>query len=205
METSIGEIITATYQYLDYNVWTDWVPIATSSPLVEFTLSLNNKKILLDYEIYELLNIHYSDDPNFLQLASVLNSSFINSISENDTAKIEEFQILWDAMVDLARTGFAKTDFDPGDASPYAKDAWCNGNSITLLNNLPEHCVPVVIEYASKNFVLNGSSDRFIQWKCELTSSNTGLTPIIKGFTANYTLNFYDQVTSEFPGLFRRI
>jgi len=200
--SAIFSVRSGIYKEYDANIWSDWTEISDRSPIIELTLSLNAKKILVDYNIHELSDILYSDDPTFMQLARIKDASFINSITDET---IEQYPILWDSDVDSARADFAKTDYDAGAESEYAKDALCVNNCIILLNELPKTSAPVIVEYNAKTFVYNGCSDRYFQWKCDLYSDDMGKTPIIKGFQAKYKLNFYNQIINEFPGLFRRI
>ena len=68
-----AEFFIRTGIYKDYTVdtWSDWIQVAGTSSVIELTLSLNNSKIITDYDIHDLSDILYTTDPIFMQLARI--------------------------------------------------------------------------------------------------------------------------------------
>jgi hypothetical protein len=193
-----------TSEYTD-DTWSSWISLSSGQKLLELTLSLTKSKIITDYNIGAVSNLYYSNDAQFLNLATHLTTAFLNSLDEFDVETTNRYSMLWSALTDIAMSGFARTDYDPGKASDYAAESAFIDNMVKLKFPLPFHNVPVVIEYIPRNFVYIDKAYRYIQWSCDLTTDNPLQTPILREVVIDYSLNYYDQIESGFPKFFRRV
>jgi hypothetical protein len=185
--------------------WNDWTSLSSGQKILELTLSLTKSKIITEYDIGAVANLYYSNNAQFLELATHLTTAFINSLNEDDKETTDRYAMLWSAFTDIAMSGFARTDYDPGTASQYASEAAFARNMVKLKYPLPFDNSPVVIDYIPRDFVYTDTPYRYFQWMCELSTESPLETPILRELVVNYSLNYYDQIQSGFPKFFRRV
>lgn len=193
--------------YEDYveDAWTDWKQVNGAESRIEYTLSLTNSKIIADYDINLIKNIYYSSDYRFLSLSAAMKTLYIKGLDPNVKYADELHSILWTSKINEAIVGFAKVGHNSLDKTIYAIDANTVDNVITLKNKLPDDNVSVIIEYVPRNYVYSDMRNRYFQWKYDLVSESTSISPVLRSLTANYRLDFQNEMSSEFPGFFRRL
>lgn len=156
----------------------DWMPYTAPEPRIECTLSLTDRRIVMDYDVASISNIFTEFD--------------------------YRYNMLWNAQTDYALVDLARVDYDPGEVTEYVHGATFRNNMIVLHTPLHDENVNVAVEYTPRHVILDDDS-RFIQWKADLSTEDEAVSPVVRSMQINYTLNFAKQMQDAFPLMFRRL
>lgn len=214
----------------DETSWTDWKLINEPEQLMEYTLSLTNNKIIVDYNIKSIANIYCVNNSEYQTLAMNLNTIYLTPLTDAD-ANNELYSYLWSGLTDEAITDFAKTDQEGEPLTTYATGATFVNNVITLTNTLPLDNSIVIVKYTPRNFIYS-DINRYVQFKIELlpmdnvffqdhdnlnivtsddnvfcvsSGDSVELNPTVFSMEIYYKLNFQTELENAFPNLFRRL